>query len=90
METLLDIQIDAYVKVDMDNFVQLVDAVGGVKVTNPTWLVDPHLGLSLAPGTHRLDGATALDYMRTRVHQQRLRPGGSAAAGAAGARAQVR
>ncbi|HET6744849.1 MAG TPA: LCP family protein [Candidatus Limnocylindria bacterium] len=66
METMLDIHIHAYVKVDMDNFVQLVDAVGGVKVTNPAWLVDGHLGLSLAPGTQRLDGETALDYVRSR------------------------
>jgi LCP family protein required for cell wall assembly len=66
METMLDIDIHAYLKVDMDNFVQLVDAVGGIKVTNPAWLVDAHLGLSLAPGTLRLDGATALDYARSR------------------------
>jgi LCP family protein required for cell wall assembly len=66
METLLDINIQAFVKVDMDNFVQLVDAVGGVKVTNTEWLYDGYLGLALAPGTYRLDGATALDYVRSR------------------------
>ena len=66
METLLDIHIHAYVKVDMDNFVQLVDAVGAVKVTNTEWLYDAHLGLALGPGTYRLDGATALDYVRSR------------------------
>lgn len=64
--TLLGIQIDAYVKVDMDNFIQLVDAVGGLKVTNTEWLFDGHLGLSLAPGTYRLDGTTTLDYVRSR------------------------
>ena len=64
--TMLAIHIDAYVKVDMDNFVQLVDAVGGVRVTNTEWLFDGHLGLSLAPGTYKLDGATALDYVRSR------------------------
>jgi polyisoprenyl-teichoic acid--peptidoglycan teichoic acid transferase len=66
IETLLDIKINAYVKVDMDNFVQLVDAVGGVKVTNPAWLTDDHLHLSLPPGTFRLDGKTALKYVRSR------------------------
>ena len=65
-ETMLDIHIDGYVKIDMDNFVDLVDAVGGVRVTNPAWLVDDHLGLSLAPGRVRLDGATALKYTRSR------------------------
>jgi LCP family protein required for cell wall assembly len=64
--TMLAIDIDAYVKVDMDNFVQLVDAVGGVRVTNTEYLYDEHLGLSLAPGTYKLDGATALDYVRSR------------------------
>jgi LCP family protein required for cell wall assembly len=66
METLLAIDIDAYVKVDMDNFVQLVDAVDGVRVKNTEWLNDGHLNLSLGPGTYRLDGATALKYVRSR------------------------
>ena len=64
--TMLEIRINAYAKLDMDNFVQLVDAVGGVKVTNPGWLIDAHLDLSLAPGRARLDGATALKYVRSR------------------------
>jgi LCP family protein required for cell wall assembly len=66
IETLLAVHIDAYLKVDMDNFVELVDAVGGVKVTNTEWLNDAHLNLSLGPGTFRLDGATALKYVRSR------------------------
>jgi LCP family protein required for cell wall assembly len=66
METLLAVDIDAYVKVDMDNFVQLVDAVGGVRVRNTEWLNDPYLDLYLAPGKYRLDGATALKYVRSR------------------------
>jgi LCP family protein required for cell wall assembly len=65
--TLLAIEIDAYVKVDMDNFKQLVDEVKGVKVTNAYWLSDAHLHFSLPPGTVRLDGEAALDYTRTRV-----------------------
>jgi LCP family protein required for cell wall assembly len=66
MATLLGVKIDAYLKVDMDNFAQLVDAVGGVKVTNTEFLNDGHLDLYLPPGTYRLDGATALDYVRSR------------------------
>jgi LCP family protein required for cell wall assembly len=66
MEKMLAVDIDAYIKVDMDNFVQLVDAVGGVKVNNTEWLYDQHLDLSLGPGIHRLDGATALKYVRSR------------------------
>jgi LCP family protein required for cell wall assembly len=67
VETMLAIDIDAYVKVDMDNFAQLVDAVGGVKVVNASWLYDAHLHFSLAPGPVVLGGEAALDYTRTRV-----------------------
>jgi LCP family protein required for cell wall assembly len=66
MEKLLGVDIDAYVKVDMDNFVQLVDAIGGVRVKNTEYLNDGHLNLALGPGTYRLDGATALKYVRSR------------------------
>jgi LCP family protein required for cell wall assembly len=66
MKTLLAIDIDAYIKVDMDNFVQLVDTVGGVRVRNTEWLNDPYMNISLSPGTYRLDGATALKYVRSR------------------------
>jgi LCP family protein required for cell wall assembly len=66
METLLAIDIDAYIKVDMDNFAQLVDAVGGVRVRNTEWLNDQYMDIYLAPGTYRLDGATALKYVRSR------------------------
>jgi polyisoprenyl-teichoic acid--peptidoglycan teichoic acid transferase len=66
MEKLLSVDIDAYIKVDMDNFVQLVDAVGGVRVKNTEYLYDGHLHLALGPGTYRLDGATALKYVRSR------------------------
>jgi LCP family protein required for cell wall assembly len=67
VETMLAIDIDAYVKVDMDNFAQLVDSVGGVKVVNAYWLYDAHLSFSLAPGPALLSGEAALDYTRTRV-----------------------
>jgi LCP family protein required for cell wall assembly len=66
METLLAIDIDAYIKVDMDNFAQLVDAVDGVRVRNTEWLNDQYMDIYLAPGTYRLDGATALKYVRSR------------------------
>lgn len=67
VETLLQIDIHGYVKVDMDNFVELVDAVGGVKVNNQYGLADAHLHFALGPGIQRLDGEAALDYTRTRV-----------------------
>jgi len=63
---LLDVPIDAYVKIDMDDLVTLVDAVGGVDVDVPSWVVDAHLKLSVPPGPAHLDGQTALSYTRTR------------------------
>jgi LCP family protein required for cell wall assembly len=67
MSSLLGIEIDAYVQVDMDDFVQIVDAVGGVDVEVQSPLSDPRLGLALPAGPAHLDGAQALSYTRTRV-----------------------
>lgn len=66
-ESLLAIEIDYYIQVDMDDLVSLVDAVGGVDVEVPNALYDPALNLALEPGLHHLDGATAQYYVRTRV-----------------------
>ena len=65
---------EKYAVVDMDVFVEIVDAVGGVEVTVATDLYDayyPGAGLSYQPfsidaGTHVLDGQTALKYARSR------------------------
>jgi LCP family protein required for cell wall assembly len=65
--SLLGIEIDAYVQVDMDNFVRLVNTVGGIDVMVETPVVDPNLGLNLQPGPAHLDGSQALYYTRTRV-----------------------
>jgi LCP family protein required for cell wall assembly len=65
--SLLGIRIDGYVQVDMDNFVRLVNTVGGIDVVVQTPVVDPGLGLNLQPGPAHLDGSQALYYSRTRV-----------------------
>jgi len=65
--TLLGIPIDRYIAVDMDDFVWMVDAVGGIRVEVATRLVDPKVHLNLEPGPTHLDGATALRYARTRA-----------------------
>jgi LCP family protein required for cell wall assembly len=65
--TLFDVPIDGYVQVDMDDLVDLVEAVDGVEVNPPTALVDPIVDLDLEPGRQQLDGPTALAYVRTRI-----------------------
>jgi LCP family protein required for cell wall assembly len=66
METTFGTTIDHHAQIDMDDLVRLVDAVGGVEVDVETRLSDPPIGLALEPGVQRLDGATALSFVRTR------------------------
>ena len=61
------VPIDRYIRVDMDDFGWMVDAVGGVDVEVASRLVDAHLHLRIGPGPAHLDGALALAYTRTRV-----------------------
>lgn len=74
-ETLLGIRIDNYVLIDMVGFVELVDSMGGVTVTNPTTFVAPlydttsggYEMISFEPGSQHLDGDLALAYSRSRT-----------------------
>ncbi|MBC8100258.1 MAG: LCP family protein, partial [Armatimonadetes bacterium] len=77
MDTLgynLGIYIDGYVLFDFEAFVTLIDALGGVDITTTYNIYDPtypdmNYGYDpfyLPSGTHTLDGATALQFARTR------------------------
>jgi LCP family protein required for cell wall assembly len=63
---LLNIKIKYYVKVNMDDFVDLVDAVGGISINVKTYVYEPRWGLNFAPGRVHLDGITALHFARAR------------------------
>jgi LCP family protein required for cell wall assembly len=63
---LLQIDIDYYVQIDMGDLIQIVDAVGGVRVHPKKPLVDAHLHLDLPAGRQMLDGKTAEAYVRSR------------------------
>jgi LCP family protein required for cell wall assembly len=63
---LLNINIKYYVKVNMDDFVDLVNAVGGISVNVKTVVQEPRWNLYLTPGRAHLDGVTALHYARAR------------------------
>ena len=75
METLYGVPIDAYVVLDMDDFVGLVDAVGTIPVSPPEPLVDPIVNLDLPAGPQELDAQQTLGYVRTRVDQDYGRMG---------------
>jgi LCP family protein required for cell wall assembly len=67
MKELFGVPIDGYVKVDMDDFQALVDAVDGVDVNPEQPLDDPKIGLKLEAGKQHIDGETALKYVRSRI-----------------------
>ena len=69
VESLLQVEIDNYVQIDMGDFKVMVDAVGEVRVNPHAPLFDRHgsFDLDIEAGRQMLDGETAVDYVRTRV-----------------------
>ena len=66
LEGMTDLRIDHYVEVSFLGFKEMVDALGGVEICTKRKINDPKSHLVLPAGTHRLDGITALKYVRTR------------------------
>ncbi|MGT2895157.1 glycopolymer--peptidoglycan transferase LytR [Streptococcus entericus] len=72
VEGLMDIRIDYYMQINMQGLVDLVNAVGGITVTNSfdfpiridEW--EPEYTSSVEPGTHKVNGDQALVYARMR------------------------
>ncbi len=64
---LVGIPINYYAAIDIDGFVKMVDAVGGVDVNNKHAINDPPF-LILPTGPAHLDGDTAMRYVRSREH----------------------
>jgi len=60
VENYFDIDIDYYVRVNFTSLVDIVDAIGGIEVDNPTAFGD------FAEGTIHLDGEEALAFSRER------------------------
>lgn len=75
MATLLGVPIDRYIRVDMDDFTWMVDAVGGVDLEVKTRISDSQVDLFLEPGPAHLDGAQALSFSRTRADSDYGRAG---------------
>ena len=66
VENLLGIQIDHYVKINFDGFINVIDALGGVNIDVPTRMYKPLEAIDLFPGYQTLDGADALAFVRWR------------------------
>ncbi|HYA01376.1 MAG TPA: LCP family protein [Candidatus Binatia bacterium] len=77
LSRLLGIPIDYYIGLDFTAFKQAVDAVGGIDIDVPTGFTDPqypscdadtcpYTTVSFHAGEQHMDGATALEYARSR------------------------
>jgi LCP family protein required for cell wall assembly len=67
VEQATGLRIDHYAEIGFDGFVNVVDAVGGVDMCIPQAMKDPLAGLDVKAGCQRLDGQTALGYVRSRA-----------------------
>ena len=79
IEASFGVAVDAYVMVDFDGFVQVVDAVGGIDVDVPRTLDDPfypdpraedphaYTTIHFEAGVQHMDGERALQYARSRM-----------------------
>jgi LCP family protein required for cell wall assembly len=60
------LHIDHYMSIGFGGLVNVVNAVGGVRMCLPSAMSDPAAGLHLNAGCQTLDGAQALGYVRSR------------------------
>ena len=63
---LVGLPIDYYAAVDLDGFVAMVQAIGGVDVNVTTAVNDPFTGTYVPKGLIHMDGHLALKYARSR------------------------
>jgi len=66
IQDFIGAEINHYVTLDFQGFVDLIDAMGGVDITIDRPLIDPKSGANLSPGEHHLTGEQALAYTRSR------------------------
>jgi LCP family protein required for cell wall assembly len=66
VQNVTGLRIDHYMQIGFGGLVNVVNAVGGVRMCIPSNLNDPASGLHLKKGCQNLDGAEALGFVRTR------------------------
>lgn len=67
VEQATGLRLDHYLEIGFAGFATLVDALGGVTVCPGEPIDDPLAGLNLPAGCQRLDGRSALGFVRTRA-----------------------
>ena len=67
VEQATGLRIDHYAEIGFDGFAEMVDAVGGVRMCPAEPISDPLAGIDLPAGCQKLDGRSALGYVRTRA-----------------------
>lgn len=66
IEANTGIRIDDYVEIGFSGFVDVVDAVGGVRICPTQRMQDPLANLNIKKGCQDVDGRVALGYARSR------------------------
>jgi polyisoprenyl-teichoic acid--peptidoglycan teichoic acid transferase len=68
VEQLLDVDLNHYIEVDFQGFKQMVDTLGGIDITIDQEIDDrsPKYRMHIPKGRQRMDGETALNYVRYR------------------------
>lgn len=66
VEKLTGLSINHYVVVDYNGFIGIVDTIGGVDINVDERMVDDELGDPIEAGPQKMDGVTALHYVRWR------------------------
>jgi len=66
VERLTGVRVDHFAVIDWAGFRAVTDALGGVTVQVPATTYDPASRVTWTAGTHHLDGARALLYVRDR------------------------
>ena len=70
VESLLGVPMDYYIAVNFNGFYKIIDAVGGItiNVEKRMYYEDPYdnLVINLKPGEQKMDGKTAIQYVRYR------------------------
>lgn len=67
VEQATGVRIDHYTEIGFGGFARLVDAVGGVAMCPSEPVSDPLAGIELPAGCQKLDGRTALGFVRSRA-----------------------
>ena len=68
IEQLTGVRVDHFAIVDFAGFASMTDALGGVDVRVAETVSDPARGVEWPAGSHHLDGAQALDFVRQRYN----------------------